>query len=337
MEPSMLRFIIIFFTFLLIALSAFQIKESEHEKNIVVTEPHNVLPPTNDPEPVDEVEEETTEEPEEKILEEQVTTPPITITAPPLPIPPPQPISPKPVVTQDEIYQKGLLSTVNFFCSDTEAGTITTATGAIIHEQGLVLTSAHILDNFSEQTPLCVLRRGSPARNFTKAFPVYIPDAYKNGETQSDRIHYDFAIWKIQNPKEMYDSWQLEAGDAPAIGDTYFTLSYPAESAGYETILKNLHLAFSLTTVSNIYPTFIRSEASVSSQSGSSGGIIIDQTTGNIQGLIFGVSEGEETFSKRSLFSIRPSQIRAIIVQETQKTIEEFLQELLDVSYTENS
>ena len=69
---------------------------------------------------------------------------------------------------------------------------------------------------------------------------------------------------------------------------------------------------------------FIQSWAGLGSQQGSSGGALLDPTTGKFVGLIFAIDK-ETEINKRRLFALRASRIDEIMKTETGKTLEDYL------------
>ena len=102
------------------------------------------------------------------------------------------------------------------------------------------------------------------------------------------------------------------------------TFSYPGELLGYEILLKSLNMLFGETIVNDFNADFIASGMSLSSQSGSSGGILVDIYTNNFAGLIFGVTT-DTSINQRKLFSLSPYAVNQVVKNETGFNLVDFL------------
>src|SRR3990167_9977375 len=85
---------------------------------------------------------------------------------------------------------------VNLFC-ELPNNEVAIATGVIIHPQGYILTNAHVAQ--TEQSHTCLIRRGSPARNFAIAERVFLPPNFSSQSHTRENLAQDVAIWKITN------------------------------------------------------------------------------------------------------------------------------------------
>ncbi|MEK7576496.1 MAG: serine protease [Patescibacteria group bacterium] len=246
------------------------------------------------------------------------------------PEPPPSPIVASPPVaslprkqlSQDSIYKKGLESIVNFLC-DQGDGKTTVATGVIISSNGYIATNAHIADDLKDVHPTCTVRRGSPAQNFDTARLVWSPKIYHATTSESVRATHDIAIWKLkQTTQTSFFDFDYETEPVP--NETFLTLSYPAELLSAQIIFQSLSLAFSNTIVTDVGYSIIQSRATISAQHGSSGGVLIDPYTARIRGIIFGINK-TESISNRILYALSPKGINKAILEDTQKTLTDFL------------
>lgn len=243
--------------------------------------------------------------------------------SPPLTQPPP----PKFRLSQEELYTKAAARVVNFFCQ--QGSTVRVASGVIISPQGHILTNAHVGEGFDENFE-CAIRQDSPARNLAYAKLALFPKAYTNALTRQEQAENDVSIWKIirlangdpvSNPFPYYE---ISTQYYPELNQILSTFSYPSELLGYETLLKNLNLLFAETVVSDFDRDLILSGTGLSSQVGSSGGILVDIYTNDFAGLIFAVSKDEE-IAKRKLFSLTPYSIERVIQNETKLDLATFL------------
>jgi len=224
----------------------------------------------------------------------------------------------KTAIPSKELYGYVSSRVVNFFC-DTGESQVVIATGTIIHPKGYVLTNAHVAENIKKQK--CLLRKGSPARPFAYGELVFFPKNYGAAATTDENAAKDLSIWKITEPSGAYqfpDTFEYMEIDFETQlkgGESLSSFSYAAELLSYDVALRHLHLLFTRTTVTAFNDYFIESEESLSSQKGSSGGILVDRFNGKLRGLIFGVTK-EETINDRSLISLTP---QAKIQQYQQK------------------
>lgn len=230
-------------------------------------------------------------------------------------------------LTQSELYSKAESRVVNFFCG--KSGGIRVASGIIISDKGHILTNAHVTESFDADYE-CMIRQGSPARAVGYAKPVMIPSAYLNGKTRQEQAGNDVSIWLMSKGAgeaalpESFPYYEIDPFYFPEINQPLATFSYPSELLGYETLLKSLNMMFAETIVSEFDANFILSTSGLSSQIGSSGGVLVDVYKNRFAGIIFGVSN-DENISKRSLFSLTPNSIERIVKNETGKTLSAFL------------
>lgn len=230
-------------------------------------------------------------------------------------------------LSQEELYNKAISRVVNFFCQ--QGGNIRTASGIIISPQGHILTNAHVGEGFDSNYE-CVIRQGSPARNLAYAGPVMFPQKYTNALTRQEQAENDVSIWKVTRlangdpVSAPFPYYEINPKYYPETSQILSTFSYPSELLGYETLLKNLNLLFAETVVMDFDRDLIISGTGLSSQVGSSGGILVDIYANNFAGLIFAVSKDEE-INKRKLFSLTPYSIERVIQAETGLDLATFL------------
>ncbi len=241
------------------------------------------------------------------------------------------PTAPKIRLTQLELYNKAQNRIVNFFCQ--QGNQFRVASGIIISSQGYILTNAHVADGYDTNFE-CLIRQGSPARNFGYAKIVMFPKAYAQAASRKDQAENDVSIWKLtrgpgdpNNPiplPETFPYYDIDPNYYPERNQPLATFSYPSELLGYEVILKSLNMLFAETIVSDFDQELILSTTGLSSQIGSSGGILVDVHTNQMAGLIFAVSKDEE-ISKRNLISLTNNSIDRITQAETGLTLAQFL------------
>lgn len=236
-----------------------------------------------------------------------------------------------PRLPSQELYAMASERIVNLFC-ELPNNEVAIATGVLIHPQGYILTNAHVADQ--EQSHTCLIRRGSPARNFAIAEPVFLPPNFSRESRTRENLAKDVAIWKITNVIEksstgVFPFFSIYPANLPTDGTTLATFSYPAELLGSQAIVSALYLSFSETHIVSHDAYFIESREGLGSQKGSSGGILLDPFTGELAGLIFAVNDIKaEYVSERTLFSLTPFAINEAIRAATGKDLDTYLAEL---------
>ena len=231
--------------------------------------------------------------------------------------PPPDPI---PRVPSQELYAMASERVVNLFC-ELPNNEVAIATGVIIHPQGYILTNAHT----------CLIRRGSPARNFAIAERVFLSPGFSSKSRTRENLATDVAIWKITNIIEkntsgVFPFFSIYPANVPTDGTALATFSYPAELLGSYAVVSALYLSFSETQIISHDTYFIESAQGLGSQKGSSGGILLDPFTGELAGLIFAVNDiHAEYVSERTLFSLTPFAINETVRAATGKDLDTYL------------
>lgn len=241
----------------------------------------------------------------------------------------PQEEPPKTRLGQSTLYALASERVVNLFC-ELEKNEVAIATGVIIHSDGYILTNAHVTDTANPKP--CLIRNGSPARNYAIAERIFIPPQFSSTSTSRENLAKDIALWKIT--KVLNDDQSSAKFSALAIRPAfqvtdkapYATFSYPAELLGSPTIISSLYLSFSETTVQTHDAYFIESIQSLGSQKGSSGGILLDPYTGEFAGLIFAINdEKTKSIAERMLFSLTPFAVNEAVRNATGKDLDAYL------------
>lgn len=239
-----------------------------------------------------------------------------------------QPVSPPQTrLSQQELYNKAQSRVVNFFCQS--GNSVKVASGVIISPKGYILTNAHVADDFDGDYE-CMIRQGSPARGFAYAKIVMFPKAYAEAASRQEQADNDVSIWKFSRssgPDPLPDSfpyYDINPDLYPKKDESLATFSYPSELLGYETLLKSLNMFFAETVVTDFDRDIILSGTGLSSQVGSSGGVLVNVYTNQFAGLIFGVSKDAE-INTRKLFSLTPYSIERVVKAETGLNLANFL------------
>lgn len=286
------------------------------------TTPNNTTPETQTKETEEKAEQVLGTSPEklktmqeERLLVEETTTTP------------PPPLLRLPLQT---LYALASERVVNLFC-ELPNNEVAIATGVIIHPQGYILTNAHVAE--TEQSHTCLIRRGSPARNFAIAERVFLPPNFSSKSHTRENLAQDVAIWKIistveKSASDTFPFFFIRPDNLPTDGATLATFSYPAELLGSQAIISALHLSFSETRIISHDAYFIESAQGLGAQKGSSGGILLNQFTGELAGLIFAINDKKtEYVSERTLFSLTPFAIHEAIRAVTTKDLDAYLAE----------
>lgn len=239
----------------------------------------------------------------------------------------PQTLLEQETILQDELYALALERLVNLICP-TPNNEVVVVSGWLISEEGHILTNAHISDPLEEKK--CQVRRGSPAKAFARAEEIFKSATYTATDDVETKARNDVAIWKIVASSgsaplpETFPFFEPDPNAAVEIGKTLTAFSYPSELLGYETILRNLTILSTQTTVTQTDGTLILSSHSLSSQSGSSGGVLLSRETAKPMGLIFAISK-EENISERLLYSLSMAAVDNIVKKQTGRTLGEFV------------
>lgn len=237
--------------------------------------------------------------------------------------------TPQSRISENVLYDKGLEATVNLICRQKD-NEYSVATGAIIHNKGYIISNAHIADDLANP-PHCTVGRSSPARKFGEARLVFLPKAYGESKTETERAHHDISIWKLEDASAIDKVWDIDFENAPKIGEYFLTQSYPAEFLADELFNADLNMLFSSTEIVGADEYLIEAKSSLASQRGSSGGILIDRYTGKVRGIIFGIDNiSTHQINERKLYALTPKAINETMQKETGKTFTEYLEKQPD-------
>lgn len=258
-------------------------------------------------------------------------------------------IIPEPTPDFEKINTDSRKTIINIFCTtkNNELSPIS-GTGVIITGGGLILTNAHIaqyllLKDFREKDYLkCIGRTGSPAYPKYNLELVYISPNW---------VSVNKTLLKEQNPKGTGEddfaflriTGSIDSSKLPDFltfiepnvreiidkGEPVLLVSYPAGFLGGLSIIKDLNVVSSITTVQDVF-TFkegtidvLSVGGTIVSQKGSSGGLVVDKNTSLI-GIITTSSDGETT-SSRGLNAITLSYINKVMEKEIGMNLKNFL------------
>jgi hypothetical protein len=206
---------------------------------------------------------------------------------------------------------------VNILCLTPHDSVVdsTTGSGVIIDPRGVILTNAHVAQNFilkdypTENNVNCMIRRGNPARSFYTAnllylSPVWVTNNLENlkQEIPTGTGENDFALLLIDKPikstiplPEVFPYIPIDIDNTSTMtGESVTLIAYPAGNSDGTYILNNLASVTNIGKITEIYtltPTQNNRDLLVIknnsiAQRGSSGGAVIDNNNNRLTGII---------------------------------------------------
>lgn len=212
--------------------------------------------------------------------------------------------------------------------------------GVIINEKGIILTNAHIAQNFllADRNVSCTIRAGNPAVDKYKASLIYIPSAWVGANAKiltesnpSGTGEYDFALLAISKSvtrDELPSSFpSIPLATSPSnIGTPVVIASYGAQFLESNQIQSSLFPTVVFGSVKDVF-TFANNTidvlalgGSAAAQEGSSGGGVSDGN-GELVGTIT-TSTTQGATDTRKLDAITASYIRSEYANETGSAID---------------
>lgn len=260
----------------------------------------------------------------------------------------------------EQLNEKARPAIVNILCTTQNGGDFKplSGSGVFINNRGVILTNAHIgqyflLRDYGVKNYItCVARQGSPASPTFLIEPLYVSKKWieENKQTikQEDPTgtgENDFAILRAVGKPDGQPLPQsfpyLEANINPELvlrSLPMLIIAYPAGFLGGATIQTSLSLTSSTGVIKELYNFYdkalldvISVEGNILSQRGSSGGAVINQSTGKLEGIIT-TSTNNTSTGERVLFAITPGHIDREIKIETGQTLNEFISQDLDIA-----
>ena len=261
-------------------------------------------------------------------------------------MPTPQKIQAPTLLSTSFLNEKARAATVNIFCLTKTGGILDpiSGSGVIIHEKGVIITSAHIAQYFLLKDYLtknfidCTIRIGSPAAPAYKAELLYMPPIWI--ESNAEKIvsdapmgtgEYDFALLYITAPVSTGNTQPntfpfiepADENDELVEGSSVFLSGYSAGFIDNLSVLKNLWLATSIATLKNVFvfhdsgknPELLALSGTTAAQEGASGGAVIDFVNGKLHGLIAARTDGDTTGER---------ELRAISMWHVNDTLKNF-------------
>jgi hypothetical protein len=258
-----------------------------------------------------------------------------------------------PIPSTEEINEKSRTALVNVYCETQSGGTtrLVTGSGVIIDPRGVILTNAHIAQNFLlENAPEigsadCVIRTGSPASPSYEAKILYLSPSWIKENAASFKQEdprgtgeHDFALLRItqslrkDTPLPEQFPYLTPETDMKAVGKNRPVLlaSYPAGFLGSIAIQKNLYQTSAVTRIKELF-TFKESSidafsvgGSVVAQKGSSGSGVVSLDTGKLLGIVVTSTDGQTT-AERDLQAITFSHMEESMKKDIGFSLEELL------------
>lgn len=228
--------------------------------------------------------------------------------------PPAQTTQPVTLLPQSIINDASRAALVNIFCKTKTGGYLypISGSGVLITKNGVILTNAHVGQYFLlRDYPVpgnvdCIVRTGSPAQATYQAELLYLPPAWIDANASQIIAQEsmgtgqdDYSFLRITSP--INTSASLPATfpalpmttDDPSQQEPVLLASYPAGFLSGITIETNLYISTVLTQVADVfafdhrgYADLLSLGGSLVAQAGSSGGAVVRQQDGALQGII---------------------------------------------------
>ncbi len=271
----------------------------------------------------------------------------------------PEPPAPQiPAISLTQLNEKVRKTIVNIFCGNS-GGTLLqgiTGSGIIISPKGVILTNAHIGQYFLLENSLdsgyvdCQIRNGDIAGPAYDAKLIYIPSVWV--EENIDNIVIQEAKGTGQNDYVflLIDKSNVAGKELPQNFDftepnfefsmlpfnfSALVASYPAGFLGSDAVLKNLGLISTFAPITDFF-TFgekgltlldiFAVGGNIASQSGSSGGAVVNTVDGKLLGMIT-TSSSATTTAGRTLYALTMPYIKRSFETLTGKNIAWFLED----------
>ena len=232
---------------------------------------------------------------------------------------------PPTLLPQSVVNDAARAALVNIFCTTKSGGSLypISGSGVLITTGGVILTNAHVGQYFLLRDYVvpnnvdCRIRTGSPAKNTYRAELLYLPPSWIDANASQivaqegmGTGQYDYAFLRITSPMdvsrplpETFAALTMTIDDATR-NEAVLLAGYPAGFLSGITIEMSLYISTALTHISDIFAFDDRGSAdivsvggSVVAQAGSSGGAVVRQQDGALQGIIATQTEAENNKS----------------------------------------
>lgn len=243
-----------------------------------------------------------------------------------------------------DINTEARAALVNIFCQPNSSLSPVTASGVIVSPSGVIVTNAHVAQYVllaqSEKVNLhCVVRTGAPARERWVPRVLYVPPEWVREHarelTDANALgtgEHDWALLYVASSTDgstLPNPFPFLPPDARGaigfMGDTVLSASYPAGFLGGMSASMNLYPASALTTIQTLMtfssgsPDIFSIGGTVTAQSGSSGGAVVN-AWGYVIGLITTMKDAKTT-SERDLRALTLSYIDADLKAHTRNNL----------------
>ena len=255
----------------------------------------------------------------------------------------------------DSLNSKTRSAVVNIYCRlNDNSGRITSGSGVIIDPRGVILTNAHVaeyflLKNYSKPDYVdCSIRTGSPAEPMYRAKPLFIPEAWLKTNAQvinetnpTGTGENDFALLLITSKingdpsPDKFDYVPMdESFSHPEKDSEVIISSYPAEYTKGILAQNSLNEVSGISKISSGYYfndadkdslDLIDVSGSIASQGGSSGGAVVEVSSGKLVGIVVTTTKGTGTTSSRELYALTTSHVARKFLAEANQTLDSFL------------
>ncbi len=272
-------------------------------------------------------------------------TAPSVVTS--VPIPAPIALTPSGSAELDASASALRSALVNIICYAPAGSSLRSISGSgvIVDSKGIILTNAHIAQNFllADRNVSCTIRAGSPAVDKYKASLIYIPSAWVNANAKiltesnpSGTGEYDFAFLAVSKSitrDELPSSFpSIPLATSPSnIGTPVVIASYGAQFLESSQIQSSLFPTIVFGSVKDVF-TFATNTidvlalgGSAAAQEGSSGGGVSNINSELVGTITTSTTKG--TTDTRKLDAITASYIRAEYASETGSALDLLLAE----------
>jgi len=261
-----------------------------------------------------------------------------------------------PLNSLTKINEEVRAAVVNILCATASGGTLKpiTGSGVIIDTRGVILTNAHIAQYFLlKDYPFknnvdCTIRMGSPAMPLYKASLLFVSPAWIEANHKNITLEnplgtgeHDFALLLIDdttNPNNTLPSSfpaissnLIELDEDVVLKDAYVVAGYPAGFLGGISVIRDLYISSTVSSVKKVYTykedsiDLLSLGGSVLAQKGASGGAVVRQNDKKLVGIIVTTTD-QKTTEERDLRAITTTHISRSLEASTNLTLNKYLE-----------